>query len=145
MPTIDHSIPLKNYYVLDAGIYDDSRNITPIAGIPEYYTNEFGNYSGYYPYIAAQKAVTGIYRHMKKYPDWFPEYDPDNAPPLVLVLVRKEDGKKFAYNGWREPAPQSKGKTQGRMVQSSDTRRTRSYKWISKVKKISLEDVGYGE
>lgn len=137
MPYIDKSKPPRRFTVVNAVMFDDD-DLSKIAGVPEYHTDTFGEYTGYFPYMAAEKAVTGIHGHMKKYPTWFPEFTPDNAPSLIFVIMDMDTGALYAYNGWRETAPQSRD--QPRLVEG-DAGRVRSYQWVSRVKSMKVEDV----
>jgi len=107
----------------------------PINGIPHYHSKTFGRFTGKFPHIAAGKALTSIHKHLVKYFNWFPAYDPENPPQFVIVIKNIDTEKKYAYIGTR--IPQSERVILGRYG------RHRVYQWSSKVQPISLQEVGY--
>jgi hypothetical protein len=130
-----------NATVIDAAIINDEGDTRPINGIPGYHSKKMGNFNGKYPYSAASKALTSVYKHLSKYKtEWFPWYNPDDPPKIVLVIQNIDNGKKYAYIGSRSTAPQSKD---GPRVIVGDNGRQRIYKWLNRVEHIQLSAVGH--
>ncbi len=126
------------FTIIDAVIADDDGNTSAINGIPTYHTKTFGRYRGNYPYLAAKKGLTSIYKHFSKYPDWFPKYNSNDPPQIIFVLKHLNTGKLYAYLGQRMRAP-----TESRSIVGSYGR-VRVYRWINKVQAVDLESVGWG-
>ena len=133
----------KRYYkIVDAVYFDDDDNKHNIAGVPEYDTEYYGDYSGHYPYIAASKAFTGLQKHMKKFykqrpgNPWFPNYRPDKPPTIIFIINDNLNGKNYAYRGRRIRAPQSIDKP--RIIRNADGR-IRKYLWKNDI--YRLKDV----
>jgi hypothetical protein len=129
-----------SYTVIDAAVVDETGNTTPINGIPNFHTKTFGQYNGKYPYVAASKALTSIYKHLSKYPEWFPSHDKNNPPSVVFVLRNTETDKLYSYMGSRTAAPQSLDEPR---VILGRYGRPRVYKWQNKVEPVPLSSVGY--
>jgi hypothetical protein len=126
------------FTIIDAVITDDDGNTSAINGIPTYHTKTFGRYRANYPYMAAKKGLTSTYKHFAKYPDWFPNYDRNNPPQIILVLKHLNTGKLYAYLGTRT-------KMSGEPVTIVGSYgRTRVYRWINRVQAVDLESVGWG-
>jgi hypothetical protein len=124
--------PNKNldyFHIVDIALIDSDRNTTPLPMPTEY---GYGTYTGYYPYIAAQKAVTGVYKWMKKHYD----FDDNNAPHMVFLLQRF-DGKLFGFYGKRVIHSQAP-----RELMSPEARH-RVHHWRSVVYKIEPSALGY--
>jgi hypothetical protein len=130
MPHIPEGKPESLYHIIDAAVVNSKGQTTHL---PQF-TDGKGRYKGYYPYMAALKAVTSIYSWMKKNDDSF---EPDNAPQLIFILQRFSDESIFAYYGKRIPHKQA-GK---RLVGYNG--RVRVYNWQSVVKRIKLSALGY--
>lgn len=115
----------RAYYLIGDDMID-------IKGIPQYNENYYGDYTGKYPYVAASKAATGIYKHLKKFykGGWFPDYDPEEPPEIVFILTNMETGEHVQYHGARVPAHQ------GNRTLVGDQGRVRNYKWDNIVTKI---------
>lgn len=134
MPTIPDGKKLERYSIIDAAVIDDDGNTFVIEPL----TYNYGTYTGYYPYLAAENALTGIYKWMKK-TDYY-LFDNENAPLVIFVLKRHSDGSLFGYRGERVIAPQSRN---GPRVITGPDGRVREHMWRSKVYVVSLEDLGY--
>lgn len=131
----------KLYSVTDA--YYVGRDGEPLImdGVPEYGRDYFGEYTGKYPSEAASKAFTGLQKHIKNFPSWFPGYREDDPFPIIYVIQEptlpsehtagdmKADTK-HTYYGKRIPAHQGT-----RKIVSPDGR-IRVYKWDNKITKI---------
>jgi hypothetical protein len=127
--------------IIDAAVMNDEGDTQPINGIPGFHAGKTGLFHGKYPYNAASKALTSIYKHFLKYKkEWFPWYDPDKPPKVIVVIQNTETGKKYAYVGSRSTAPQSKD---GPRVIIGAYGRNRVYKWVNHVEHIALSAVGY--
>lgn len=122
---------INYFHIVDIALIDSDRNMTPLP-LP---TNTgYGTYSGFYPYVAAQKAVTGVYKWMKK---TYENFDPDNAPHMVFVLQRFEDGRLFGFYGKHvihQQAPRGLRSPIGR---------DRVHYWRSVVYKLELSVLGW--
>jgi len=119
------------YYIVDKDPID-------IAGVPEYGTKYFGEYSGKYPKQAASKAFTGLHKHMKKFyktGDWFPGYNPENPPIIYFTLVNIDTDVSGNYIGTRIPAHQG-----NRSIVNSNDGRVRNYRWENKVRKLISQE-----
>lgn len=112
------------YTLIHAATYNAEGDLTAIENIE-------GSYTSYFAYLAAPKVVTSIYNFLN-----IPSQE--QGPPVVFILQREFDKKLYAYNGWRIPSPQGV-----RKVTSSDTKRTRTYRWLNKVNPININDVLY--
>lgn len=130
MPRIPENKELDHYHIIDAAIVDQQGNTQPIPGISDGY----GIYKGYYPYLAAQKAVTGAYKWMAKH---MPSFDKKNAPQLVFVMQRFSDEAIFGFRGYHEEHSQAPRKLTG------PDGRKRTHCWKSVVYKVPVEDLGY--
>lgn len=138
-----HNMPLKTFTVTQAVYYDENDVQRKIAGVPEYGSDSFGQYTGYYPYEAASKAFSGLQRHMKMFhkqrmPTWFPAYDPESPPVMIFIIRDIDSERRYAYQGQREFAPQSVDAP--RVVTGPDGR-VRAYNWINNIKPLKLADV----
>jgi hypothetical protein len=128
--------------IVDAAVVQDD-NATPINGVPGFHSDNKGLFQGKYPYSVASKALTSLYKHLLKYKtEWFPWYDTDNPPHILLVIENRDTGKKYAYLGHRETAPQSRN---GPRVIPGANGRKRVYKWVNKLARVSLEEVGWAD
>lgn len=127
------------FTIIDAAITeaaeDGSIQTTPINGVPRYHTGTFGRYTGKYPYVAASKALTSIYRVLAA-----SSPSPGASPPIVFVLRNEETGKRYAYLGERSPAPQSLDEPR---VILGRYGRPRIYRWKNKISPIELESIGF--
>lgn len=130
MPYVPEGKQLDYYHIIDAAILDEYGYTQPLPQLSDGY----GEYTGYYPYLAAQKAVSGVYKWMKKYSSGF---DKLNAPQIVFVIQRYSDEAIFGFRGYREKHKQAPRKL------TSPTGRERTHCWRSVVYKIPLEDLGY--
>ena len=123
--------PLDYFQLIDTVIaHEDGRT----THIPEL-SDGFGMFSGFYPYVAAQKAVTNIYKWMKVHVDGF---NIDEAPSLVFVMQRFKDGMLFAFYGIHvihKQAPRTL---------TSPAGRERTHRWRSVVYSVDLDRIGYG-
>jgi hypothetical protein len=129
----------KEFRLVQAGVVTPDEQMYQIAGIPEHHTGTKGLYISTEPYKAAQKAVTGIFKHMKTYSDWYPEeWLSNDALELVLVLVGPS-GNLYAYKGWRQPAPQ------GKRTVGGDRGRWRSHKWVPKTRRLDFDSLRQGK
>jgi hypothetical protein len=124
------------FTVVDAVITDDNGNTTTINGIPTYHTNTFGRYRSKYPYMAAKKALTSIYKHFIKYPTWFADYDRTQPPQIVFVLKNINNNKLYAYVGSRTQVdePRAVAGMYGRQ---------RVYLWVNNIQAVDLASVGW--
>lgn len=109
----------------------------PIAGVPGYNEEFFGEYTGKYPYEAASKAFTGLQKHMKKFyktGDWFPHYDPEQPPVIIYKLVEMDTDNDVVlmYRGERTPAHQG-----DRTVVNKSDGRIRHYRWDNNITKYN--------
>ena len=125
----------KSFTVIDAAMLSLNGDTTPINGIPNYHRKTFGKFTGKHPYIGAGKALTSIHKHLVKYFNWFPSYDPENPPQFVIVMKNLDTDKKYAYIGTRIQQEQ-------RAILGAYGRH-RIYKWNSKVEPVPLESVGW--
>lgn len=119
-------------------IVGDNDVLNEIAGVPEYGQKYFGEYTGEYPYQAANKAFTGLQKHMNKFhnkdnKEWFPGYDPENPPVIIFKLVDVGSDEGVYYQGVRVPHHQGE-----RRIINADGRE-RIYRWDTKVKKLELD------
>ncbi len=129
------SLTPKSFTVIDAAMVSPEGDTTPINGIPSYHKGTFGRFTAKYPYIAAEKALTSINKHLVKYKDWFPTYDKKNPPSFIIVIKNIDTDKKYAYIGTRVARPQR--------VILGIYGRNRLYQWNNHVKPIDLAAVGY--
>jgi hypothetical protein len=125
----------KLYAITDA-YYIIGEDVIKIKGIPSYGMKYYGEYVAQYPYEAATKACTGIYKYMKKYHNtgtggWYPGYQPDKPPDIVFNLENVETEQNQRYHCSRIPAHQ------GARVITGNKGRTRHYKWDNKVTKLT--------
>lgn len=124
---------MNAFTIVDSAIINpDTGDTKPIAGIPEYHKQTFGKYAGKSPIVAASKALTSIYKHMNKYPDWFPDYEHGNPPHVIIVIKNISTEKLYAYvaNVIAKEEPV--------------TLASRTYKFTNKLKPIPLNSVGWG-
>jgi hypothetical protein len=130
-----------NVTLIDAAIFNETGDTRPINGIPGFHSNKTGSFHGKYPYSAASKALTSVYKHLLKYrTEWFPWYNHDEPPNIILVVQNTDNGKKYAYLGSRSVAPQSKD---GPRIVAGSNGRQRVYKWVNNLEKVPLETVGH--
>lgn len=122
--------PLDYFQLIDTVIVHQGGRTTHIPEL----SDGFGIYSGFYPYVAAQKAVTGIYKWMKVN---VPGFDINNAPRLIFVMQRFRDNELSAFYGTHVVHEQAL-----RTVVSPDGRK-RTYKWKSVVYSVDLARIGY--
>ena len=115
---------VKAYYIIGDSVLN-------IPGVPEYNRKYFGEYSGKYPYEAASKAFTGLQKHIKKFSDWFPEYNEEHPFEIIYVLENVENDTQTTYHGKRVPAHQGQ-----RELINYNTGRKRIYKWDNQIVKI---------
>lgn len=94
-----------------------------------------GLYSGEEPNIAAHKVYAGINKYMKKYNEHFPYFDPEDPQKILFVMQDLQKGSLSAFYSWRIPS------SQGVRTLTGDNYRQRVYKWRTKVKKASLDDI----
>ncbi len=129
--------------IIDAAILNADGTTKPINGIPGFHSGKTGVFHGRYPYSAASKGLTSVYKHLLKYKkDWFPWYDHENPPKIVIVIKNTDTGKKYAYVGSRETAPQS---LNGPRVLTGARGRMRVYKWVNRLQPVDLASVGWAD
>jgi len=135
---------IRTYHIVDAKYIDHDDSQKDIFGVPGFYEDGFGNYTGAYPHIAASKAYSGLLKFMKKFHnkgpdnDWFSTYNKNDPFDIIFVLQDKETGKAYAFLGKRYTATQSiKG---GRTITSPSLRK-RTYYWRNHIKALKLKDV----
>jgi hypothetical protein len=125
--------------IIQAAFLNKEYETSPISGIPEYHSKKKGEFHGKTPRLAASKALTSIYAHLKKYQDeWFPTVDLEHPPNIVFVIENVDTQKKYAYIGSRVTAPQSRNEP--RRITNKDGR-VRVYKWINKLESRRLADI----
>jgi len=79
-----------------------------IAGIPHLHlNNQWGEFRGKFPQVAAKKAYSSIIKYIKKYPTWFADTDIKPNQPLIIIIERDFDEENFIYYVYRKRAPQS--------------------------------------
>lgn len=122
---------INYFHIVDIALIDNTGKTTPL---PMPTNSGYGTYSGFYPYVAAQKAVTGVYKWMKK---TYSNFDPDNAPHMVFVLQRFEDSKLFGFYGKHVIHSQAP-----RPIRSPEGVK-RIHHWRSAVYKIDPRVLGY--
>lgn len=130
MPHVPEGKQLEYYHIVDAAILDEQGHTQPLSHLSDGY----GEYTGYYPYLAAQKAVTGVYKWMKKHD---PNFDEQDAPQLVFVIQRYTDEAIFGFRGYREEHAQAPRNL------TAPSGRKRTHYWRSVVYKVPLNDLGY--
>lgn len=122
--------PKKEYTILEAYYYVNGDPYY-IYGIPSYGETTFGKYIARFPYAAASKAFTGIQQHMKKFKEWYEDYDSEQPPQVFFIILDTVTGKTSKYIGNRVPSPRGVE----RVVNFTDGR-VREYRWINKLDKI---------
>ena len=137
----------KKFAIVNAVYYDTEGTQRLIAGVPEYYSDHFGDYNAKYPYEAASKAFTGLQKHLKKFRNqrqapeepWFPNYDPENPPIIIFVIQDLTNNKQYAYQGQRIRHVQSIDGP--RIVRNENDDRVREYNWANDIMPLKLDDV----
>jgi hypothetical protein len=149
--------PAGSWTIVSASFYQPATGQTqPISGIPAFYGKRYGLYTGSTAGVAAKKALTGIFKHLKRYPKSFPDYKPDGIQPEIVFIIREiaeslttaqpprrrirrrviaYRGEPRAFLGQRVPHKQG-----ARQIVGPDGR-TREYHWASKVREIPLSEV----
>ena len=129
---------MENFTIVDSALFDeDTEETVPIAGIPEYHKKTFGNYKGSAPSMAASKALSSIYKHMAKYPDWFPTYDSEDPPKVIMVIKKLSNQKLYAYLG------EVIFKSDPVELESKSVSKPRIHRKTNKIQSIALADVGW--